>query len=171
MPVSAAPRCGRSARGVRGARLATVVLLAALLAAPLRESLVHARVRGDLMERVGERVRSIPAGACYLAFEPAWALAGDRLPSARPGQPPVVDVYATMLMAARGREQAIAGDALLSRGAQERIRELLAGCDFVSLGDRGERQLTANTWRWIARRWEQLPAIEGTGADLWRLRQ
>jgi hypothetical protein len=153
------------------ARLATIVLLATLLAAPLRESLAHARVRGDLMERVGERVRSIPAGACYQAFEPAWALAGDSHPTVRPRQPPEVDVYATMLLAAQGRERALAGDALRSRGAQERIRELLAGCDFVSLGDRGERQLTPSSWRWIARRWEELPAIEDSGADLWRLRQ
>jgi hypothetical protein len=157
----------------RGVRLVTVALLATLLAVPLQRSLRSARDRGDLLERVGERVRAIPAAACYFAFEPAWALAGDRLPSSRPGQPPVVDVYGSMLLAAHGlgREHALAGDALRSRAAQEWVREALDGCEFLSLGERGERQLTPHTRQWIARRWEELPAIDDTGVDLWRLRQ
>jgi hypothetical protein len=156
-----------------GRRLMAIAVLAATIAVPLRHSLPGARARGDLFEQVGERVRSIPAGACYIAFEPAWALAGDRLPSVRPGQPAVVDVYATMLMAAhgQGRDHRSAGDELRSRAAQERVRELLAGCEYLSLGERGERQLTVNTARWIAAAWERLPPIGETGVDLWRLRQ
>jgi hypothetical protein len=154
-------------------RVATIALLAATFAVPLRHSLARAGERGDLFVRVGERVRALPAGACYIAFEPAWALAGDRLPSVRPGQPSVVDVYATMLMAAHGhgRDHRVAGDALRSRAAQEHIRALLAGCEYLSLGDRGARQLTVSSARWIAQTWERLPSIGDTGVDLWRLRQ
>jgi hypothetical protein len=76
-----------------------------------------------------------------------------------------------MLIASRGvgREHALAGDALRSRAAQERIRELLTGCDYLSLGERGERQLTPHTLEWIERRWERLPTQDATGFDLWRL--
>ena len=66
------------------------------------------------------------------------------------------------------REHAQAGSALESRAAQQRIREVLEGCEFLSLGQRGELQLTPRTRAWIARRWTEIPATEQTGVDLWR---
>jgi hypothetical protein len=126
------------------------------------------------MQVIGATVRrSVPQDACYFAFEPAWGLVAGRLPSGVAGSPPVVDVYATMLLEERGsrRRHANAQIALRSRSAQRRIREIVAGCNFLSLGQRGDLQLAPRTRAWIDRRWVETPATAETGVDLWRLRQ
>jgi hypothetical protein len=153
-------------------RAAAAALLVAAASVPLAQSWREAQVGGDLMDRVGARVRALPAGACYFGFEPAWALAGDRLPGSDPGRPAVVDVYGTLLLAGRGlgNDRDHAPDELRSRAAQERLRDLVRGCEYLSLGERGELELTPRTRRWIESRWEKLPAVDATGVDLWRLR-
>jgi hypothetical protein len=158
------------------ARVALAAILVAAVVPPLRHDLRMARVGGNLMEEIGRSLRtSVPADACYVALEPAWALAADRLPSRVPGGAPLVDVYGTMLLAARDaprHDLPQAQAALWTRPAQRRIRELLAGCDYLSLGARGDFQLTPATRTWIERRWEKIvdPQPGDAAVDLWRLR-
>jgi hypothetical protein len=158
-----------AARG-RGPALAAaaVAILVAVPLHPLAHSVRGSRHGGDLMTRVARTVdRTIPRESCWVAFEPAWALAADRLPQR------VADVYATMLIEARhasrqGLPNAYA--AFQTRAPQRRIRQLLRGCEFLSLGARGHGQLTPGTLRWIERRWTRVvAATEETGLDVWRL--
>jgi hypothetical protein len=158
----------------RLARLATVALLVATAWFPLRYCLEHARIGGGSVVVAAARIRrEIPEDACYFAFEPAWVLVADRLPSSAATRRPIADVYATMLLASwksSARTYPTARQALLTRPAQARIREILAGCEFLSLGYRGAMQLTARTRDWIARRWEEIDPADPIGVDLWRLR-
>jgi len=163
----------RRRRPLRATALALLVVAALGTAAfPLARSLREAQIGGDLMKRTGAHVRELPAGACYFPFEPAWALAGDRLPTTLGDGSVVVDIYATMLLAAhgRGRDELATQDALHSRAAQMRLRELIRGCEFLSLGDRGALAIAPRTRQWIERRWQRLPEADETAFDLWRLR-
>ena len=171
--LGAASLWGQASR-VRFALVARVAVVSILLLSawvPFARALPRGRPADERLVLIGERVRSFPAEACYIAFEPDWALAGDRLPTIREGRDTLLDIYGVMLIAApsseRGRVDA--RSALQSAAAQQRVREVIAGCEYLSLGDR-VRQLTPSTARWILERWERLPA-DPTGADFWRLRR
>lgn len=146
-----------------------------LLASPLhslRHCLRQARNRDDAMIALGAAVRRlVPKEACLLAFEPIWGLTGGRLPSQRPGVPPLVDSYGTMLLASMkedGRRFPHATEALHTEAAQRRIREILPGCGFLAMGWRGHWQLTEESKAWLSSHYVQRHPLPGEEAvDIW----
>jgi hypothetical protein len=114
--------------------------------------------------------QSVPADASLFAFEPAWGIAGGRLPSVVPGAPLVVDSYALMLQGglASGQHFAQTAEAFQTPGSQQTIREVLAHSRFVVLGWRGEWQLNEESKQWFRSRFTRRSPAEGKeGLDLW----
>ncbi len=101
----------------------------------------------------------VPQQACVVAFEPAWLLSANRLPTA----PFLVDSYGSMLLDAVKTGQRFAGatEAFHSEPAQRHIREVMASCRFLLLGERGRRQLSPATLQWLNSRATLHPASQG----------
>jgi hypothetical protein len=139
---------------------------------------VKARVRvlandgsGEAMIVFGQLVRErVPASACLFAFEPKWGLAAGRLPQQLRDGRLMLDVYGDMLLAARrsGLRFSAVEQALHAQAAQERIRWLLDGCDYLVMDRRGRWQLGEETQHWVAEHYER---TAGTSqVDLWQRR-
>jgi hypothetical protein len=149
-----------------------VVLLAVTVVRPTwpwtREGL---HLKAPEQVALGRCIRqAVPPDAPLFAFEPAWAIAGGRLPPIIPEAPLIVDSYALMLKGAMSSRQHFA-DALAafqSPAAQQSIRELLARSRFVVLGGRGQWQLSEETRQWFHARFTRRFPPEGQGGlDLW----
>jgi hypothetical protein len=160
-----------SARGPR----ATLSVALLLLAAPgrgLRASLRHSRSRSHDVVALGQYLRQhLPPSASLFAFEPAWGLAGDRLPASPPGAPLVVDVYAFMLQGALASGQSFShvNEAFRSPAAQAPLRPLLEKSDALVLGWRGHWQLNEDSRQWLqARLSRPFPPPGQDAPDVWR---
>jgi hypothetical protein len=149
-------------------RLAALLVLVVLAAHSFRFNFQTAYASTDEMVEVGQLIRQhVPSNACFLPFEAVWALAGDRLPD----RPPLVDVYADMLLATQRAGLRFPGlqQTLHASPAQERIRWLLNGCDYLVLGPRGHSQLTEETLQQIDERYTRLDEV--SRFDLWQRRR
>jgi hypothetical protein len=132
------------------------------------------RKRAPEQVALGGYVRQVvPPDAPLCAFEPAWGLAGGRLPPRLPGAPLVVDSYALMLRDAldSGERFPSTDAAFHASASQQDIRPLLERCRFVVLGWRGAWQLSAESQRWFQERFvRRYPAPGQAGLDLWERR-
>jgi hypothetical protein len=120
---------------------------------------------------IGRVIREqVPQDACFLPFEPKWGLVADRLPQAHDGRPALVDVYVDMLLATEhsGLRFPHAQQALQAPAAQERVRWMLDGCDYLSFGWR-RNMLGESTLHWTRERY--MRKAEVGGVDLWQRRQ
>ncbi|MFL5348976.1 MAG: glycosyltransferase family 39 protein [Hyalangium sp.] len=148
------------------------VLLAVAVVLPTVEYL-----RGGLRLKAPEQVamgryirEAVPRSKQLFAFEPHLGLAAGRLPPVIPGAPLVVDPYAVMV-----REGLMSGAAFTqtqevfrTEASQKTLRELLAKCDFVVVGWRGEMQLSDESKQWLHAHFvRRYPAVGEVGPDLW----
>ena len=152
-------------------RVAAMALAAAVAAFPsFRRCVLSARGRAPELVALGEGLRArVPAGACLLAFEPAWGLVGGRLPSAVAGSPVLVDTYAAMLLPAvsSGARFADAGAAFQSPSSQPGVRAALEACRYAVLGWRGGWQLAADTRTWFDAHYTPRELPGASGLELW----
>lgn len=157
------------------ARYAAVLLCVAVLVPTARPLLHGLRMRAPEQAALGRYIRqSVPPEAPLFAFEPAWGVAGGRLPSVVPGAPLVVDSYALMIQGsmASGQRLTHVTEAFQTPGAQQAVRELLSRSRFVVLGWRGEWQLSEDTRQWFRSRFvRRYPAEGEDGVDLWEQAQ
>jgi hypothetical protein len=153
------------------ARYAAVLLGLAVLPPTLRPLLHGFRMRTPEQAALGRHIRqSVPPEAPLFAFEPAWGLAGGRLPPVISGAPLVVDSYALMLQGgmASGQRLTHATEAFQTPGSQQALRELLSRSRFVVLGWRGDWQLSEDSKQWFRSRFVRRFPREGEGGiDLW----
>ena len=128
-------------------------------------------VRAPWLLQIGQTVaKVVPAHASLLAFEPAWAISGGRLPTAAPGTLVMLDPYADMIYAAveNGARFPNVVSALHSDAAQRRLRAVLEDSDFVILGRRGRRQSSPDTMAWLRAHYISRSPYQDTDAlDLW----
>lgn len=107
----------------------------------------------------------VPPAAPVFSFEPGWLLAGR-------GAPPreVVDTYAAMLLdrVARGSARTAAA-AFASQPYSTPMFERLRRHDYLLLGSRGRRQLTAAQLSWVSGAYDRV-AVTGSEVDLWARR-
>jgi MFS family permease len=112
----------------------------------------------------------VPPNACYFAFEPAWGVLGQQLPFHAARSPALVDVYATMLLDGLkdGARFSHVNDAFSSVLAQISIQNKLEHCRFVSLGGRGEWQLSMESKQWFYAHFvRRFPLSGEPGTDIW----
>ena len=130
-----------------------VPLLAVLVALPsLWLDLRAAPAQAPELLAVGKAIReTVPPGDCVFAFDPAWTLAGGRLPPHGDGAPVVVDSYGAMLLAAAksGAHFPDAAAAFQSAAAQSDALARLRACRFAVLGWRGNWQLSEPSRAWF----------------------
>ena len=161
----------RARQGLIGKSLvaaAAVLLALPLLRLPwtareaaLQSGTVHAV--GDIIE---ERVRP---SACIVSFEPAWLLAGGRLPEVGRRHRFGVDPYAAMLLEQMDRhpgDYVSAAEAFRDQPFDTEMTRGIASCEYVVLGGRGRRQLTAGQLRWFQQRYQRL--FRSRSVDLWK---
>ncbi|MCP3100207.1 hypothetical protein LZ198_15145 [Myxococcus sp. K15C18031901] len=142
---------------------ATALVGLAVLAT-LPDALRQGRTEAPWLVEMGRAVRaSVPETAALCAFEPAWGIAGGRLPGVPVGTPALVDPYGLMLHDALGATErfATATAAFEHEGTQRTIRPLLERCDALVLQWRGEWQLSDTSEHWVREHFTQ----EG---PLWR---
>ncbi len=153
--------------------VAVAVALAAVAVLPqLRRSVLAARARAPEQVRLGQTIRhGVPPDDCVFALEPAYALAGDRLPPHRPAGRASVDTYASMLIAAAegGARYPHAAQAFSTERAQGPAMALLAQCRFAVLGWRERFQLSEATRAWFHGAFEVAAPPSG-GPALYRRR-
>lgn len=153
-------------------RLALVfVLLAFVPAWGVRRTLLASRGRSPELIALGHFLRSsVPADACLMSFEPAWSIAGGRLPDNGAGVPRLVDPYAAMLLdAARsGQSFADATQSFRDPSSQTTARAALDRCRFAIVAGRGFWQMSADTQRWFRTHFVQrFPPPGMEGIDVW----
>jgi Dolichyl-phosphate-mannose-protein mannosyltransferase len=128
--------------------------LVLLLAVPsARQSLLGSRGRAPELLAVGATIRdNVPSDDCVFAFDPAWSIAGGRLPPHSGSAPAIVDSYGAMLLAAThgGAKFPDAAAAFQSPAAQTEVRARLESCRFAILGWRGNWQLSAASKAWFS---------------------
>jgi hypothetical protein len=139
------------------ARFANALLAAwfvAVIAWGIRRGIRTGEQRSPELIAVGHFLRTeVPPGAAVFALDPAWSLAGGRLPAAG-----VVDVYATMLIEAlrTGRPFANAPEAIRDPASQAILRRALDRAQFAIV-QRDDGRLTPEVQRWFhsrfVRRW------------------
>lgn len=160
-----------AARGRVPGRVVAGVLMVAVLIPPWKHLRESTRWRAPEVVALAKYIRqSIPPEATLCAFEPAWALAGGRLPAETPGAPLVVDSYALMLESAvaSGERFANAGEAFKSPESQGAMVEKLARCRFVIYGSRGAWQLTPDSQEWFHSLFvRRFPVPGEVGVDVW----
>jgi hypothetical protein len=111
-----------------------------------------------------------PTAACYFAFEPAWGVLGEKLPFHAASSPALVDVYATMLLDGLkdGARFSHVNDVFFGVPAQISIQNKLEHCRFVSLGGRGEWQLSKESKQWFYAHFvRRFPLGGEVGMDIW----
>jgi len=149
--------------------LATLITLGLFVEG--RRAWLDGRQHSLTLVTLGRYLRqSIPNNSCVIAFEPAWGIAGDLLPSRIPGQPLAVDPYAMMLLDAyrSGERFADTGGAFQSPSSQRQIQRLLDACRFVVMGGRGRWQLSRETQQWLAAHFVQrFPSGVDQDLDVW----
>lgn len=144
--------------------LASIPALAAAALLPLRDLRGTFRARSPEVIALGAAIRQkVSPGDCLFSFEPAWSLAGGRLPQ-------MVDPYAHMLLAAveGGRRFPDARAAFQDPGAQRPALELLERCRFAVLGWRGTMQLEGAGLGWFYVHFA--PLAQTQGLELWERR-
>jgi len=135
-------------------RLVWVPIAIFLLAVPcwgVRRALLSGSARSPELLAVARFVRTqVPANAPVFSFEPAWAIAGGRLPDARAGKSLVTDWYATMLLDALRSGDAFTdvSEALKVPSSQATLRAALNATRYA-LVPAGFPQLTAQTRQWF----------------------
>jgi 4-amino-4-deoxy-L-arabinose transferase-like glycosyltransferase len=158
-----------SERSGRIGAIATALLLTAGVFPSLRRIVLKGRMHEERLATLSAYARSqLPADACVFGFEPAWALATGRLPYHQRGLAPLVDPYASMLMAV-GTKVSSVDAAFETEAARAPVAKHLAECSYVVLGWRGEWQLGGAGRAQFYERFDRLP-LEQTGLDLWRRR-
>lgn len=171
--VAAARRRVRPAMAVAVTVAVGVALVGAVMPSTVR-TFQLARARHPEEAAVGAFLREhVPSGACVLAFEPIWTLAGDRVPVKRPGLPALVDVYGQMLIAAMrdGARSDDLGALLHSPAAQAEVRRLMEGCQYLVLGGRGHWHLDEASLAWVRERYlRRFPPEGEKGIDVWERR-
>jgi hypothetical protein len=159
------------------ARPAGAVAWGLVLLAPLhsvREVLRGAEIRPPEQVLQARYAREqVPPDASLCGFEPGWGVLAGRLPPALPGQAVPVDPYALMLQDALmpGTRFPDAAAAFASADSQRRMVALLERCDFVLLGARGPRQLSADSLRWFEANHTRSVPPDAPGVELWRRRE
>jgi hypothetical protein len=155
----------------RRAFAAVVALLVSALAFPsLRRCVLDSRGRSPELLALARAVRAqVPPDACLFAFEPAWGIAGGRLPCHDAGAPVLVDTYGAMLLEAvrGGARYPDAGAGFQSPAAQTSVRARLAASRFVVMGWRGNWQLTGEARVWFEAHFTPRQAPGADGLDLW----
>lgn len=134
-----------------------VPLLAVLVALPsLWPALRAARAQAPELLAVGRAIReTVPADDCVFAFDPAWTLAGGRLPPHGDGAPVIADSYGAGLLAAvkdaatSGAKFPDTAHAFQQPGAQADLRKRLDACRFAVLGWRGGWQMSEESRAWF----------------------
>jgi hypothetical protein len=129
-----------------------IPLLAILVALPtLWPALRAARAQAPELLAVGRAIRdTVPPGDCVFAFDPAWTLAGGRLPPHGDGAPVIADSYGAMLLAAaKTGKFPDAGAAFQSPAAQPDALARLRACRFAVLGWRGGWQMSEPSRAWF----------------------
>jgi hypothetical protein len=127
------------------ATAAIAIAIAAVHAKPLRQTISNSRTRAPEILAAGVAIRArVPNADCLFAFDPAWTLAGGRIP-------PIPDTYATQLLGAirDGTRYPDANSAFQSPASQREIRARLESCRFAISGWRGEWQMNAETRAWF----------------------
>jgi hypothetical protein len=106
---------------------------------------------GDMIASRAAILKTVPAGESVFAFDPAWSLAGNRLPPHGDGAPVVVDSYGAMLLQSvkSGKRFRDTGAALQSGVEQRDVRARLEHSRFAILGWRGNWQLGFNDRVWF----------------------
>jgi hypothetical protein len=149
-----------------GLLMATVVVFPSL-----RTMILYCWPRAPQQLAFGRALQHwVPPNACYFSFEPAWGLLGERLPLHAASSPALVDVYATMLLDGLkdGARFSHVNHAFASAAAQTSIRNKLEHCRFVSLGARGEWQLSLESKQWFYANFvRRFPSAGELGTDIW----
>lgn len=152
-----------------GRRWHAAVVSVALAVGVVRLGTVQAQARDhtDDIERSAEYLRRHAANAsCITTMEPSWLLAADRVPG---GSAPVIDSYATLLSAAPSL--ATETQRFGSVAASERMQSLVAQCDFIIWGWRGDMQSSEATRRWLAEQYQHVfPPTGEPGISIFRRR-
>ncbi len=158
---------GRPKQHRRVLAVATVALAGFLGA---RRAIVTGLKCSPELVALGSFVRSaIPSSSRVLSFEPAWLIAGGRLPDRVDGRL-IVDSYGAMLMAATsdGRRFSSATRAFADPASQLEISAALRASRFVILGDRGHWQLSEATQQWVRSQFlPRFPPPGQDGIDVW----
>lgn len=147
-------------------------LAVVLIAFPsVRRSILSARSRAPDQVALGKTIaQMVSPGDCLFSFEPAWAIAGGRLPQRVGTAPLLVDSYGAMLLDAvrAGARFPDANTAFQSASSQTQVSSLLQSCRFVVLGWRGAWQLSDETKAWFRTQFVRRYPPEGVeGIDLW----
>ncbi|WP_147470068.1 glycosyltransferase family 39 protein [Corallococcus sp. AB049A] len=156
------------------ARPAGAVAFGLVLLAPLhslREALRGSEIRPPEQVLLARYVREqVPPDASLCGFEPGWGLLAGRLPPRLPGQAVPLDTYALMLQdaVASGTRFPDAAAAFASADSQTRMLALLARCDFVLLGARGQWQLSTGSRRWFQANYSRGVSPDSPAVELWR---
>jgi hypothetical protein len=145
-------------------------LVAAVLALGARRSIATGLRRSPDLVAVGQFIRSkVPTGSYVVSFEPAWTVAGGRLPD-RAERPIIVDSYATMLIgaASSGRHFSSAAEAFRDSASQRELVDALRASRFAIIGDRGYSQMSPDTRDWLRTGFVQrFPPPGREGIDVW----
>jgi hypothetical protein len=153
-------------------RLALVFALLAFVPAwGARRAVLSGRARSPELIALGHFLwSSVPADACLMSFEPAWSVAGGRLPDNGPQVPRLVDSYAAMLLdAARsGQRFADATQAFRDDSSQPTLLRALERCRFAIVAGRGFWQMSPDTQTWFRSLFVQrFPPSGAEGIDVW----
>lgn len=106
---------------------------------------------GDMIASRAAILKAVPAHESVFAFDPAWTLAGNRLPPHGDGAPVVVDSYGAMLLQSvkSGKRYRDTGAALQSGVEQREVRARLEKSRFAIVGWRGNWQMGFNDRVWF----------------------
>src|SRR5262249_51671748 len=157
--------------GVTRARsTAVAAVLAAIPCLGARRAILTGVRRSPDLVAVGQFIRaSVPASARIVSFEPAWVVAGGRLPDTAEGKT-VVDSYGTMLIdaASTGRRFSSATEPLGDDAAERGLREALEEGRLGIGGDRGYWEMSPHPQQWFRPRFVQrFPPAGVEGIDVW----
>ncbi|MBZ4398562.1 glycosyltransferase family 39 protein [Myxococcus sp. AS-1-15] len=153
----------RQLHGARTQRIALAVT-ALLILTTLPGVLRAAKQKDRFLLPLGDTLRStVPTDAVLCAFEPAWAIAADRLPGLPLGNPAFVDPYGLMLNDALLAPTRFpnAEAAFQDAHSQRTALQLLPRCDVLLLLGRGEWQLSDTSEQWVREHFTR-------DAELWR---
>jgi len=158
-------------RGLTRARsTAVAAVLAAIPFLGARRAILTGLKRSPDLVAVGQFIRAgVPASARIVSFEPAWVVAGGRLPDTAEGKT-VVDSYGTMLIdaASTGRRFSSATEAFRDEASQRRMREAVDASRFAIVGDRGYWEMWPQTQQWFRTCFVQrFPPAGIEGIDVW----
>src|SRR5262249_43533890 len=157
--------------GVTRARsTAVAAVLAAVPCLGARRAILTGVRRSPDLVAVGQFIRaSVPASARIVSFEPAWVVAGGRLPDTAEGET-VVDSYWTMLIDDASTASCFTRptESFRYEASRRRMLEALDASRFAIVGDRGYWEMSPPTPQWFRTSFvRRFPPAGIEGIDVW----